>query len=179
MPRKFSKYSPVPIKVLNDTHLMLAELRAAGWDVKKCLAHLDISMTTYRNCCATEEWQDLLGEKKRAFIQRVVQEKLDDPARAAVREAVPIAVDAAVKIMKEGEDKEKNKAIKSILDTGVGAKIEHSRTVTGVQINITQNQQSDLELLEARMIEREQRASKTGLRTDRRVIDVSEVPDDA
>lgn len=167
-----------PIKELNDTHRMLADLRGAGWSVKRCLQQLDIGMGVYRSCMATEEWQDLLAERKRQFVQRVIQDKLEDPARSAVKEAVPVAVERAKRIIEYGEDEQANKAIKTILDVGVGAKVEHSKSVTGVQINITQNQHSDLDELESRMGERERTARKIGLRSDRGAIEVSEVQDD-
>jgi len=168
-------YLPVPLKNISDNHMLLADLRAAGWSKERCLEQLEISEHVYRNCYATEEWQDYLAEKKRAFVQRVVQDKLDDPARAVVIAAIEPAVERAKAIIADGDDAEANKAIKTILDVGVGAKVEHSKSVTGVQINITQNQSSDLDDMEDRMKEREKDAGKIGLRKDRGVIDVSEV----
>ena len=168
-------YPAKPIKQLTDTHILLAELRGAGKSVKYCLQHLDITMAVYRNCMATEEYQDLVAERKRAFVERVIKDNLEDPVRAAVRDAVPMAVDRAKKIMETGDDSEANKAIKTILDVGVGAKVEHSKSITGVQINITKNQVSDLDKIEEEMKRREQNARRIGLRKDRGVIDVSEV----
>jgi len=169
----------IALKGLNDTHILLAELRGAGKTVKFCLQHLEISMQMYRNCMATEEFQDLVAERRRAFVERILKDNLEDPVRAEVRSAVPNAIKRAKQIMETGEDSEANKAIKTILDVGVGAKIEHNKTVTGVQINITKGQDSKLDELEEQMKRREKDAKRIGLRKDRGVIDLPQVFEDS
>jgi len=156
IPRKQAK----ALTRLTDDAVWLAQLLGCGWTKDKCLRHLGLDTYFYRCCQATEEFQDLVRDEKKKFIQRQLEMKAEDPMRSEVQQIIPDAVRRAKKIIKKGEDNEANKAIKTILEVGVGKKDDKSSAVAAVQINISNDKMSHLDAIEAKMASRERENRK-------------------